>query len=147
MKQRLSDPLFADSVLITQYSMAVFYFAQARAIRFARSRNASAFWIQAADSPPTWFCNQYDAAGLEAQKKKWLSYHGRKTEGVLSLLLCCFDMPFKVTHSGGPEYKKYGIHNGARCRLKAWELEAEDTEALRESCEQEIVLTAMPKIL
>ena len=52
MKERRNDPLFADSVLITQYNMAVFYFAQERARRFARSKQASAFWIQAADSPP-----------------------------------------------------------------------------------------------
>ena len=110
--------------MITQYNMAVFYFAQERAINFARQSRAQAFWIQAADSPPNWFCNGYSATQLEDLKRKWLAYHARKTEGVLSLLLCCHNMPFVVKHSGGPEFKKYGVHNGSRCRLKAWKLQS-----------------------
>ena len=102
-RERLSLPDFADSILITQFNVAVFYFAQERALNFARSTNAPAFWIQAADSPPNWFCNGYSKEELLALKKKWLAYHARKTEGVLSLLLCCYDMPLRVTHSGGPE--------------------------------------------
>ena len=90
-QERLADPHFAESVLITQYNMAVFHFAQARAINFARASKAQAFWIQAADSPPNWFCNGFSSQELDARKKTWLSYHARKTEGVLSLLLCCYD--------------------------------------------------------
>ena len=81
-------------------------------------------------------------------KKRWLNYHAKKTEGILSLLLCCYDMPFVVKHSGGPEYKKYGVHNGCRCRLKAWELHKKDEALIQESSSEEfIVLQAMPKVL
>jgi len=101
-QERLADPHFAECVLITQYNMAVFHFAQERAINFARASKAQAFWIQAADSPPSWYCNGFSREELDTRKKSWLSYHARKTEGVLSLLLCCYDMPFVVKHSGGP---------------------------------------------
>ena len=49
-RARLTDPDFAESVLITQYNMAVFYFAQQRAINFARTHKRQAFWIQAIDT-------------------------------------------------------------------------------------------------
>jgi hypothetical protein len=65
---------------------------------------------QAADSPPNWFCNGYSANELLELKKKRLAYHAKKTEGVLSLLLCCYDMLFVVKHSGEPDFKKYGVH-------------------------------------
>ena len=128
--------------------MAVFYFAQQRAVNFARTHKRQAFWIQAIDTPPNWFCNGYSTTELEEMKKRWLAYHARKTEGILSLLLCCYDMPLIVKHSGGPDYKKYGVHNGSRCRLKAWELDDKDAECMQaESDEGMLVLKAMPKIL
>ena len=81
-------------------------------------------------------------------ERRWLAYHAKKTEGILSLLLCCYDMPFVVKHSGGPEYKKYGIHNGSRCRLKAWDLDEQDESTIMEAISEEmIVLKAMPKAL
>ena len=49
---RLTDPVFADAVLITQYNVTVYHSAQKRALNFARSRNAQSFWIQAIDAPP-----------------------------------------------------------------------------------------------
>ena len=55
-------------------------------------------------------------------------------------------MPFVVKHSGGPEYKKYGVHNGSRCRLKAWQLDEKDEANLKQSSEGMIVLKAMPRI-
>ena len=69
-------------------------------MNFARVTKAQAFWIQAADSPPNWFCNGYSTEELQTMEKRWLNYHARKTEGILSLLLCCYDMPFVVKHSG-----------------------------------------------
>ena len=57
-------------------------------------------------------------------------------------------MPFVVKHSGGPEYKKYGVHNGSRCRLKAWQLDEKDEANLHlHDGEEFIVLEAIPKIL
>ena len=46
-----------------------FYFAQERAINFARITKAQAFWVQAADSPPNWFCNGYTTDELQKMKK------------------------------------------------------------------------------
>ena len=88
------------------------------------------------------------APGECAACKRWLNYHARKIEGILSLLLCCYDMPFVVKHSGGPEYKQYGVHNGSRSRLKAWELHEKDEAVIQETSNEEfIVLQAMPKVL
>ena len=51
-KKTLTDPAFANAILVTQYNVAVFSFAQHRALNFAHASNAQSFWIQATDSPP-----------------------------------------------------------------------------------------------
>ena len=116
------SPRFADAVLITPYNVAVYHFGQQRALNFAMQTGAASFWIQATDAPPSWFASGFSEAELVEQKKKWLSYHARKTEGILSLLLACVGMPYRVTDSNGAEFKEYGVHNGAKCVLKAWQL-------------------------
>ena len=78
-------------------------------------------------------------------KKKWLGYHARKTDGILSLLLACFNMPYKITRSKGQDFKKYGIHNGSRCRLKAWEFGESDLEMCRSKLAEADILKEMPK--
>ena len=113
-KERLTHSSFDKAVLITPYNVAVYYFAQQRALNFARSTNAASFWIQATDAPPNWFASGFSKEELLQQKKKWLRYHARKTEGILSLLLCCYDMAFRVTDSSGPEFKKYGMPTPVR---------------------------------
>ena len=145
-RQRLTDTAFKEAVLITPYNVAVFYFAQQRAMHFAKRSQAASFWIQATDSRPSWFANGYTHTELLQQKKKWLSYHARKTEGILSLLLCCYDMPFRVTNSNGHEFKKYGIFNGASCRLKAWELSEEDQDALKHADQNQIIFIKQPVV-
>lgn len=143
----LTDPKFADAVLITQYNVTVFHFAQQRALNFALNRSAQSFWIQAVDAPPNWYANGYTKAELLKLKKKWLGYHARKTQGILSLLLACYDMPYIVKSSHGSEFKKYGIHNGARCKLKAWHLSEQDYEALENCTDDAIILKELPKTL
>ena len=81
--RRMADPHFAEAVLITQYNIAVFYFAQQRALNFVKHSRAPSFWIQATDSPPNWYANGYTKNELLEQKKKWLTYHARKTDGDL----------------------------------------------------------------
>ena len=56
-------------------------------------------------------------------------------------------MPFRVTNSNGHEFKKYGILNGAKCRLKAWELSEEDQDALKHADQAEIILKKQPLVL
>ena len=56
-KGMLTHESFARAILITPFNLAVYYFAQQRAINFARTTGAAAFWIQATDSPPNWFAN------------------------------------------------------------------------------------------
>ena len=98
---RLADARFHDAILITPYNIAVFHFALERALNFAKSRRAASFWIQATDAPPNGYASDYTKEDLLAQKKKWLMYHSRRTDGILSLLLACYDMPYRVTHSNG----------------------------------------------
>ena len=87
-------------------NVAVFQFGHQRALNFARNQNSQAFWIQATDSPPNWYANGYRHEELLEQKKKWLGYNARKTQGILSALLACFDMPYRVTSSHGKDFKK-----------------------------------------
>ena len=43
--------------------------------------------------------------------------------------------------------KKYGIHNGSRCRLKAWDLGTSDLEMCRSKLAEAVILKEMPKTL
>ena len=146
-QERLTDPLFADAVLITQYNVAVYFFAQQRALNFARSHNYPSFWIQSTDAPPGWYANGYSKPELQELKRRWLTYHARKTQGILSLLLACYNMPYRVTNSHGKEFKEYGIHNGAKCILKAWKLDEEDVKLVEKNHADCTILTRMPKTL
>ena len=101
--------------------------------------------MQATDTPPAWFTTAYSKGELSTLKLKWLHYHARKTEGILSLLPCCAEMPFRVTHSHGNEFKEYGIHNGAECVLKSWTLEESDLEQLQHNISGEVVLHNLQK--
>ena len=84
--EKLRNPTFGDSVLITPYNQAVTCYGTQRARNFAASTQHQLFWMQAVDTPPAWFCNNYTKADLLTMKKKWLAYNARKTEGILSLL-------------------------------------------------------------
>ena len=57
------------------------------------------------------------------------------------------DMPFRVTSSHGPDFKEYGIHNGAECVLKGWCLDDNDIEKLKNNKDAEVVLHHLPKQL
>ena len=63
------------------------------------------------------------------------------------MLPCCMDMPYKVTHSHGIEFKEYGIHNGAQCVLKGWLLDDRDVERLKDNTDDEVILKYLPKTL
>ena len=97
---RLADPRFHEAVFITPYNVAVFHVALERAMNFARCRQAASFWIQATDSPTNWYANDYTKEDLLAQTK-WLMYHSKRTDGILSPLLAYDDMPYRATHSNG----------------------------------------------
>ena len=85
---------------------------------------------------------------LQTQRKTWLKYHARKTEGILSLLLACYDMPYRVTDSNGNEFKEYAIHNGGKCPLKGWHLSDKDVATLKEQPEGGThVFQELPKTL
>ena len=96
------------------------------------------------DTPESLKIAQRYRAKLEELQKKWLHYHAKKTDGVLSILPCCKNMPFKVTHSHGYEFKAYGIHNGSECVLKAWTLEDGDQKNLSDKTENEVILQGLP---
>ena len=56
----------------------------------------------------------------------------------------CLDMPYQVTHNNGYQFREYGIHNGARCKLKSVQLDEKDAIALEGALDPEVVLQAMP---
>lgn len=141
---KINATSFADSIYITPFNKAVFYYGTKRAQKFAEATKQQLFWVQATDTPPSWFSSGYTKSELAQLKKKWLHYHARKTEGVLSLLPCCLDMPYRVTHSHGHEFKEYGIHNGAECILKGWTLDNADMDNLKDSTASEVILQHLP---
>ena len=103
------------------------------------------FWMQAIDNPPAWFASTMTKAELQQMKQNWLRYHARKTEGILSICPCCYNMPLRITHGNGYLYKEYGVHNGATCILKGWELHDKDLESPVSHGSRQIVLQALPK--
>ena len=120
-----------------------------RAKEFARQRHTQLLWMQAEDSPPAEHYGHYTKNEREKLREKWMTptYHARRTEGILSLLPLCHDMPLRVTLGNGDRFKEFGIHNGARCRLKNWTLHEEDEQHIATTADSEIVLTRMPSIL
>ena len=94
----LESNTFASSVYITEYNQPVCLYAQVRAQMFARHHKRQLFWIQAEDIPPAMHFSEYASSELQGLKKKWLlpTYHARKTQGVLSLLPCALDMPYRL---------------------------------------------------
>ena len=65
----------------------------------------------------------------------------------MSLLLAYVDMPYRVTDSSGAEFKEYGVHNGAKCVLKAWRLAESDMGRVANSAESNVVLQELPRVL
>ena len=143
----MNSKRFEESVLIAEYNKPVTLYAQLRSQTFARMRSQQLLWIQAVDTPPPEHFGDYSAQDLQAVKRVWLDYHTRKTEGVPSLFPCTLDMPARITDGRGKECKEYKIHNGSKCRIKGWQLDAEDEESLRTSKENEVVLKYLPLVL
>ena len=145
--QKLADPAFKKCVLITPFNKAVFQFAVHRAQRFAAQSGHQLFWMQAVDSPSASFAESMSKGELQQMKQNWLRYHARKTEGILSSCPCCYDMPLRITHGNGYLYKDCGVHNGATCILKGWQLHEKDLENTDSHGSKEIILQALPKKL
>ena len=103
--------------------------------------------MQAIDNPPAWFADSMSKPELEAMKHKWLQYHAKKTEGVLSICPCCYDMPVRITHGNGFLFKEYGVHNGSCGTVKGWQFADADVEEWKTTPDRQIVLKALPKRL
>jgi len=140
------QPGFAESIYITEFNKPVYAYALGRARIFARVSGKQLLWIQAEDRPPFAYFGDRNKKELEDLKRRWLQigYHAKKTEGIMSLLPIAEDMPFRITCGHGKNFKKYGIHNGARCRARGWELHEVDVARLKDNSDQEVVLTHLP---
>ena len=145
----LSSDRYADSVLITECNKPVCLYSLLRAQDFARHHHEQLLWIQAEDSPPSEHFAHYTRQELEEVKRKWLSpsYHARKTEGILSLLPCAYDMPLRVTSGQSKDSKEYGIHNGSRCRIRGWTLHEADAARLKDNGADQVILKHLPSTL
>jgi len=111
-EKQLNELKFQSCILITPFNRSVFHFALQRALNLAASMRMPLFWMQAVDTPPSWYSNGLSKEDLEAMKRRWLSYHARKTEGILSLCPAFYDMPIRVLRGNGANFKEFGIHNG-----------------------------------
>ena len=138
-----------ESILITEFNRPVCLYALLRVQDFAQSHGQQVLWIQARDTPPAMHFGEYSQAELQALKRKWVepTYHARKTEGILSLLPCTYDLPCRVTNGNGKQCREYKVHNGTRCRVKAWSLTAADEQMLRSCTDAEVMLADMPLTL
>ena len=145
----LHSTRYATSLLITEFNKPVCLYSLLRAQAYAKISRQQLIWIQAEDQPPHEHFAEYSAEQLQLLKEKWLkpTYHARKTDGILSLMPCVYDMPCKITSGKGNHCKEYGLHNGSRCRLKAIAFSAEDIARVDDNNESEIVLQKLPEAL
>ena len=81
-EKRLNELKFQSCILITPFNRSVFHFALQRAVNLAAAMRMPLLWMQAVDTPPNWYSNGFSKEDLEAMKRRWLSYHARKTEGI-----------------------------------------------------------------
>ena len=147
-QRMLADPHFVEASLSVQYKMLAFHFAQQRALNFARARQEQCFWIQATDAPPLTLPTGIPRRNCcNSKKRKWSRYHIKQTEGIISLLLRCYDMPYQVMQSHGQEFKEYGIANTSKGNLKAWEFSVTDQSMLEEGTDDIVVVKDFPKTL
>ena len=77
---KLNAPEFSDSVYITPFNKAVFFYAARRARKLAEATKQQLFWVQATDTPPAWFAGGYSKAELLTLMRKWLHFHARKQQ-------------------------------------------------------------------
>ena len=145
--QMLASEKFKRCMLITPFNKAVFQFSIHRAQTFAAAAKQQLFWMQAVDKPPAWFAGTLGTEELERLKTKWLQYHARKTEGVLSLCPCCHGMPMRITNGNSALCREFGIHNGTTCTVEGWELDPVDQDTVGTSEDAQVVLRALPRRL
>ena len=101
-------------------------------------------WCVPQDTPESWFTAGYSKEALAKKQLTWLFYNARKTDGILSLCPLCYDMPMTITRGNSGEMKEYGIHNGARGRVKHWTLHPDDVARLNNDDAAEVILTQLP---
>ena len=58
-KNILNDDKFKTCILITPFNRSVFHFGLQRALNLAASMSAPLFWMQAIDTPPSWYSNGF----------------------------------------------------------------------------------------
>ena len=144
----LKSERFAECVLITKFNKPVTSYALQRSRLFAQIKKQQLLWIEAEDSLPRAHFSEHGNAELRAMKRQWMHYHARRSEGILSLMPCTYDLAMRVANVGNrAKFKKHGIHKGSLCRIRAWTLHEEDEALLETSKESEICLKHLPLCL
>jgi len=137
-------PDYNEAILITPHNQAVFHYSLKCAREFAKRNGRQLMWCPPCDAAEDWFVAGYTKEEMAKKQVQWLSYNARKTEGIPSLGPVCYDLPVRVTRGNGADMKQYGIHNGARGRIKDWTLHPDDLDRVAQSQESEIILTQLP---
>ena len=96
------------------------------------------------DIAPAFFVAELTPEEMQLKQQNWLYYNARTTEGILSLCPMCYDSPVKITRGNGRDMKEYGIHNGARGRIRGWTLHPQDVTRLQTCTDGEVTLTQSP---
>ena len=137
-------PEYNEAILITPHNQAVLHYSLKCAREFAKRHNRQMMWCPPRDTAEEWFVAGYTKEEMAKKQVQWLSYNARKTDGIPSLGPVCYDLPVRVTRGNGADMKQYGIHNGARGRIKDWTLHPDDLVRVAQSQDSEIILTQLP---
>ncbi len=135
---------YNEAIYITPHNQPVFHYAHQCAREFAKRHDRQLMWCPPRDTPDSWFTSGYTKEELAQKQLNWLFYNARKTEGILSLCPLCYDLPMRITRGNGGDMKEYGIHNGARGRIKDWTLHPDDVARMSANTDGEVILTQLP---
>ena len=137
-------PEFDEAIYITPHNQPVFHYGLKCAREFALRKKYQLMWCAPRDTPPAWFTAGYTKEEMAKKQLNWLYYNARKTDGILSMCPLCYDLPVRITVGNGPLMKEYGVHNGARGRIKGWTLHDDDVLRLASDQAAEVILTELP---
>ena len=137
-------PAFVEAILITPHNQAVYHYSLQCAREFAKRHDRQLMWCPPRDTAESWFVSGYTPEEMARKQRDWLFYNARKTDGILSLCPLCYDLPVRITRGNGTDMKAYGVHNGARGRVKDWTLQPEDVARGTAATEGEVILTQLP---
>ena len=116
--EETADLKFADAPLIHPWNAPKYDAAIVRAQDYARRAQKVLLWCVAEDRPLSLEHRTLSDEELNEKRETWVTYHDKKTGGVMGFLPMVQDMPLSVTVT--EQKNKKVMFKNRRCRLFGW---------------------------